>query len=292
MSKPTVLITGCSDGGMGSALAIEFQKQGYRVFASARNPEKLGNVKANGIETVILDIESETSLKNAVEDVKKLTNNNLDILVNNAGAGYRAPMTDVSIPDAKKLFDLNVWSLLSTTQAFLPLLLRSKTGGMIVNNTSVVSVIGIPFNGAYNASKAAAALISENLRIELAGFGIKVIDIKTGGVKTNFQANPITLPPNSLYQVAREVVEKSLRGELDMGTIATSEEWAKGVVKDLRKRNPPPQIWRGTGAFMSWLATFLPIGFLDNTLKKMSGLDVVEKNIKAQGKEKILAGLK
>ncbi|KAI9734420.1 MAG: hypothetical protein M1818_006808 [Claussenomyces sp. TS43310] len=97
------------------------------------------------IETLTLDVLSESSIAACVSKLS-----GLDILVNDAGAIYDMFLSDLSIPKAKKLFDLNVWSYLAVTQAFLPLLLESK--GMIVNHTSVASVVTVPFQSAYNAS--------------------------------------------------------------------------------------------------------------------------------------------
>src|ERR1700712_4043024 len=119
-SKQTVLITGCSDGGLGAALAIAFHEAGLHVYATARNPSKLEEVKSHGIETLTLDVLSDSSIAACVAKLSQL-----DILVNNAGAAYSMPVTDLAIAEAKKLFDLNVWSYIAVTQAFLPLLLKS-----------------------------------------------------------------------------------------------------------------------------------------------------------------------
>ena len=88
----TILITGCSDGGLGAALAIAFHKRGNRVFATARNTAKMASLKAAGIDTLALDVLSDDSIKACVEQVSSLTGGSLDMLVNNAGAGYSMPL--------------------------------------------------------------------------------------------------------------------------------------------------------------------------------------------------------
>jgi short-subunit dehydrogenase len=111
------------------------------------------------------------------------------------------PVSDIDIAKAKALFDLNVWSYITVTQAFPPLLLKAP--GMIVNNTSISSVAPTPFSSVYHASKAAAAMFSDHQRIELAPFGIKVVDLKTGCVKSNFHSNRYDesrLPEGSIYE--------------------------------------------------------------------------------------------
>lgn len=100
-NRRTVLITGCSDGSLGSALALEFHKHpSIRVFATARNPAKLTRLAAAGIETLSLDVLDSVSIAACVVEVSKLTNGRLDILVNNAGAGYSMPLMDVSVAAA------------------------------------------------------------------------------------------------------------------------------------------------------------------------------------------------
>jgi 1-acylglycerone phosphate reductase len=159
--KRTVLITGCSEGGMGAALAIAFHEAGLHVWATARDLSKMAHLTSLGIQTIELDIQSSPSIAACVSTV---SSRNLDILVNNAGASASMPISDLSLPEAKKIFDINVWSQLAITQAFLPLLLKSK--GMIVNQTSVVSTMAVPFQSAYNASKAAMAIFSDSMRLE------------------------------------------------------------------------------------------------------------------------------
>jgi 1-acylglycerone phosphate reductase len=189
------------------------------------------------------------------------------------------PVSDISIPDAKKLFDLNVWSYLAVTQAFLPLIVKSR--GIIVNQTSVSSACTVPFNSVYNASKAAIAAFSDTQRLELSPFGVRVVDLKTGAVHSNINNGPKSkLPEDSLYAVAKEAVEKSMSFEDIAKSGMDQEVWAKATVADLLKKNPPPNIWRGGNAYLVWVGTMLPFGWLDGTIKKLTGLDVVEEKLK------------
>jgi 1-acylglycerone phosphate reductase len=189
------------------------------------------------------------------------------------------PFSDLFIAGAKELFDLNVWSHLAVTQAFLPLILESR--GLIVNHTSSASVCTVPFSSTYNASKAALAAFSDTQRLELAPFGVRVVDLKTGAVQSNINAGPrARLPKDSIYAPAREAVEKSMSLEELVKGAMKQEVWAKTTVADLLKKSPPPNIWRGTSALLVWAGTMLPFGWLDGTIKKLTGLDVVEKILK------------
>ncbi|KAK9239261.1 putative short-chain dehydrogenases/ reductase [Lipomyces kononenkoae] len=211
-------------------LPWQLHNAGLNVIATARNPDKMVKLKAAGIETMSLDILSQESINEAVDNVSSL-----DILVNNAGTAYSMPFSDRDIEQAKETFDTNVWAQLAITQAFLPLLLKSK--GMIVNQTSVVST-----------TAPRSAIFSDTARLELAPFGIKVIEPKTGAVSTNMIMNQkentqITLPAGSLYEPAREAVESAMRND-KMGSMASpADRWAAEVVGDLMKKNPPAMIW-------------------------------------------------
>ncbi|KAH8800428.1 1-acylglycerone phosphate reductase [Xylogone sp. PMI_703] len=264
-----VLITGCSDGGMGAALAMEFHRQGDRVFATARNPLKMASLKAAGIETLSLDVVSEDSIQACINQIRSLTGGSLDVL-------------------AKEVFDLNFWAVLRMSQVCLPLLqqaARDNGHALLVNQTSVSSVVGAPFFGAYNTSKAAAAVLIRNLRLELAAFGIKVIDLKTGGVNTNIHNNdPVChLPSNSPYAILQSEIEKLSKGDA-VSNMQDVGIWAKNVTSDLNKNNPSHIIWRGKSATQIWLASLLPITALDSTLKKLASLDMFEDKLKRKAK--------
>ena len=277
-TKMTVLITGCSEGGMGAALAVAFQEAGLRVYATARDPSRMTSLEGAGIETLTLDVLSAESIAACVSKIPSL-----DILVNNAGASYSMPISDMSINYARHLFDVNVWAQLAVTQAFLPLLTKSK--GMIVNQTSVVAATAVPFQSAYNASKAAISMFSDCQRLELEPFRVRVIDLKTGAVASNMIKNqkaltPMSLPKGSMYEPAREAVEAAMRND-KMASVGTpADQWAKEVVGDLLRKSPPLVIWRGTNARMGRIGTIMPYGMMDSTMKKMTGLNVVEQKVR------------
>jgi 1-acylglycerone phosphate reductase len=274
----TVLVTGCSDGGMGAALAMAFHEAGHKVYATARNPSKMKELASHGIKTLTLDIESEESIKACVSQVP-----NLDVLLNNAGVMYSMPISDLSITEAKKVFDVNVWAYIAVTQAFLPHLLKSK--GMIVNQTSVLAGATVPFQSAYNASKAALAMFTDTLRLELEPFGVTVVDMRTGAVASNMIQNqkentPTTLPAGSIYEPARDVVESAMRKDKMVDAGVPALPWAREIVQDLMARKPPIAIWRGGNARMARMGAFMPHSMLDSVMKKHTGLDIVETKVR------------
>ncbi|KAH8903928.1 NAD(P)-binding protein [Coniochaeta sp. PMI_546] len=288
-TKPKVLITGCSDGGAGAALAIAFHKAGFYVYATARNLAKMENLRVKGIETLTLDVQSDSSIQACASYITaEAGSGSLDILVNNAGAQYVMPVADLNISEAKNIYDLNVFSHVAVTQAFLPLLLKAPSGRkMIVNHTSTAACIPIPFQSMYNSSKAAFAMVSDTMRLELQGFGIRVIDLRTGIVQTNLiknmqeVKNP-SLPKGSIYEPAKDVVERALKQETFKGQGTPADRWADEVVGDLMKKTPPSVIWRGDSALTVRISSVLPFGMFDGTLKRLTGLDTVEQIIRKQ----------
>ncbi|KAK8102539.1 NADPH-dependent 1-acyldihydroxyacetone phosphate [Apiospora sp. TS-2023a] len=298
-NKPTVLITGCSDGGLGAALALAFHEAGFHVYATARDVAKMDQLcvaAGGGIETLPLDVQSASSIADCVAHVKRL-----DILVNNAGTMMTMPVADVSIPQAKGIFDTNVWGVLAVTQAFLPLLLESARrkagGGIVAVNTSVASTVPVPFFGVYSASKAAMAMFCDTMRLELEAFGLHVVELKTGAVgPTKLIANNTSLtrtangdsggahpdssapilPKESIYEPAREIVEGIMRRGYDGGWMPPAK-WAKQVVQDLQKKAAPPsRIWRGQSALLGWLVQFLPSFLVQASVKRMTKYTQVE----------------
>jgi 1-acylglycerone phosphate reductase len=277
-TKQTVLITGCSDGGLGSELAQAFDNAGFHVYATARNLSKMAHLSSLGIQTLELDVLSPDSITACVSQIPSL-----DMLVNNAGGGYSMPVADLDIEEAKKIFDLNVWSYIAVTQACLPLLLKSK--GMIVNQTSVVGSVPIPFSAAYNASKAAMAMFTAIQRLELAPFGITVLELKTGVVRSNFLKNqhaqnqPV-LPDGSIYAAARERVEEHMRGERFASIAMPADQWAAQVVHDVLRPNTVPVIWRGANAGFARVTSLLPSRWTEGRFKAMAGIDELERKVK------------
>lgn len=141
------LITGCSQGGVGTALAESFSHNGYHVFATARTTSKIPASLHDSPNVMILalDVTDHSSIVAVEKVVGKQTNGSLDVLVNNAGAGMTLPMLDSTIPEARKLFDLNFFAALDMIQAFAPMLI--KAGGCIVNNASVGGMRPLVFTG-------------------------------------------------------------------------------------------------------------------------------------------------
>jgi 1-acylglycerone phosphate reductase len=144
----SVFITGCSEGGIGHALAEVFHSRGFKVFASARNVSKIGKLaEKSNVIPVELDVSNTRQIAAAVELVSKETGGTLTYLINNAGRNQYMPLLDQDIEEAKDIFDTNVWAPLAITKAFSPLLIKAK--GKVVNISSVAGYINNPWMGKF-----------------------------------------------------------------------------------------------------------------------------------------------
>ncbi|KAH8894680.1 oxidoreductase [Thozetella sp. PMI_491] len=279
MAKKTVLITGCTDGGLGGAMAKAYRAKGFRVFATLRNTAKAGSLASmEGIEVLELEVTSAESIRQCVAGVEKLTGGSLDVLVNNAGRAMTTPLLDANIDNAKKVYDLNVWAMLAMVQAFAPMLIKAK--GIICNVSSVSGELVTAWAGIYCSSKSANAMLSETLRIELAPFGVRVVTCMLGGISTNGNDSSkkpdLELPPNSLYQKIYPTINRHSKAE-QYENKANLDEAAKNIVKDVLNGRHI-FIRHGVGSSLVWYCnTFMPHGFVTDMINANSGLKELSK---------------
>jgi len=183
----TILITGCSSG-IGYVTAKGLKERGYRVFASARKPEDVERLRAEGFETVQLDLDDSESLRQAMEQVLEWTGGTLDALFNNGAWGQVGAVEDLSREVLKAQFETNFFGTHELTGLVLPVM-RKQGHGRILYNSSVLGFIALPYRGAYNASKFALEGLVDTLRLELLGTGIHPVLIEPGPILTKFRAN-------------------------------------------------------------------------------------------------------
>ena len=178
-----VLITGCSTG-IGRATALLLAERGYPVYATARRLESIADLATRGCRTLQLDVCDETSMIAAVRTIEA-SEGGVGILVNNAGYGLEGAFETTSMPDVRRQFETNVFGLTRLTQLVLPGMRRQRWG-RIVNVSSVGGKLTLPGGAFYHATKHAVEAISDALRFEVREFGIDVIVIEPGSIKTRF----------------------------------------------------------------------------------------------------------
>lgn len=262
----SVLVTGCSDGGIGSSLALELQKRNLRVFAGVRNRIKAAALSPlPNVVILTLDVTSKHSIASAVETIREQTGGRgLDILINNAGGGVpTTPLAEADLDAGRRIFEVNFWGVLSIVQAFTPLLVQAQ--GTIVNIGSVGGIMHTPYMGLYDASKAAINMASETMRLELKPLGIQVITAMVGMVESKFHDNldEPQLREDSLYKPAEKSIKMSstpgagLLQQYEM----SQEKFSVNLVDDILA-GKTGKVWRGGMASMSWFMSWLLPGWL------------------------------
>ncbi|KAH7112090.1 hypothetical protein B0J11DRAFT_542641 [Dendryphion nanum] len=289
-TQKTVLITGCSNGSAGHALALEFASRNMRVFATARSLKSLSGLQEKGIEVLTLDVTSAESIAALKVEISSRTGGKLDMLFNNAGSMYEIPAIEADPTRVRAMFDANVFGVFDMTSAFAPLLLAAvkdkSNPPTIINTASVLARVPYPFSAAYNASKAAVASYTDTLRLELAPLGIKVVTLFMGVVSTNIATfDSVQFGPDSLYVDAEAGVKNRSREHQVSGM--KPDQFARGVVNALIGQNSRPSrneyIWKGAQASTIWLLN--AIGWrkiFDPTIEKEIGFNQEVKRLVAQ----------
>ncbi|MBT8768143.1 SDR family oxidoreductase [Metapseudomonas boanensis] len=274
MPNPVALITGCSSG-IGRALADAFKAAGYNVWASARQPGDLAELAAAGFTAVALDINDEAAVAELAQRLETETGR-LDVLINNAGYGAMGPLLDGGPEALRRQFETNVFALVGVTRACFPLLRRSR--GLVVNIGSVSGVLVTPFAGAYCASKAAVHALSDALRLELAPFGIELMEVQPGAIASSFGTNAIReaealIAESSPWWPLREGIRARARASQDHPTPAA--DFAHALLTAVQRTPRPTLVRIGNGSrALPLIARWVPRGLLDRVLKKRFGLGV------------------
>ncbi len=276
--QKTILITGCSSG-IGAALAREFAGRGHRVYATARRVETLLGIESEGIHPLALDVNDDASIAAAFEKLAQQAGH-LDMLVNNAGHSQVGAVVDLTREDLRRQYETNVIAPVAVTSAAMPLLraaVTSNGSAVVANVGSIVGLFTTPFAAAYCSSKAALHSLTDALRMELKPFGIHVVSIQPGGVRSSFGAHAeaaIRLPQDSIYgPVERGIRARAQAGQQDA---MPAEAFAVPVVESLL-RNPPPRVIRGgtNSVRLPLLKKLLPDAMFDAKLSKIFGLDAL-----------------
>jgi len=276
MQVKTVLITGCSSG-IGAALAREFHGRGHRVYATARQLSALDPLAALGIRPLALDVNDDAAIDAALDAVRT-ESGSIDLLVNNAGISKVGAVVDLTRDDLRGQFETNVIAPVRVTALALPLLraaVAMQGRAVVANVGSIVGLFTTPFASAYCSSKAAVHSLTDALRMELAPFGIDVVCIQPGGVRSSFGENAeaaMRLPQDSLYRS----VEAGIRARAQAGQqgATPADEFVVPVVGALLHDTPPRTVRGGTHSVrLPLLKRLLPAAAFDAKLAKAFGLD-------------------
>jgi NAD(P)-dependent dehydrogenase (short-subunit alcohol dehydrogenase family) len=243
LAHKVVLITGASSG-IGAATASRLASAGFRVYATARRVDALGELRAKGCETLRLDVTDETSMREAVETIET-REGSVGALINNAGYCQPGALETLPIEAVRHQFDTNVFGVLRMAQLVLPGM-RKAGAGRIVNLSSMGGKLVFPGLGAYHASKYAVEALSDVLRFEVKGFGIDVVIIEPGIIRSGFVDAAITKMPHGgadgPYVEFDATIPRAMKEIYEHGVLAklggTPDDVAKVIEDALTESSP------------------------------------------------------
>ncbi|KAH7929147.1 NAD(P)-binding protein [Leucogyrophana mollusca] len=261
-SSKVVLVTGCSKGGIGFHLCERFADQGCVVYATSRRLETMQGFAHSSIRTLSLDVTSDESVQSAVQHILE-ESGKIDIVVNNAGALAIGPLIEVSIDQVKKAFDTNTFSALRVAKAVIPSMVARKRG-LVVNIGSIAGEIPTPWNGLYCAAKAALHSLSNVLAMECQPFGVDVMLVAPGGVRSNIainQAATLELSSDSFYKPYINAILARMNISQGKGSMDTAA-FAKRVVQSALSPKPPAYMTLGHNSRVFAVLLWFPRRFV------------------------------
>jgi len=241
--QKVAIVTGCSSG-IGHEISLILARNGFTAYATMRNLQKGSDLKSIAEDEKLplhfaqLDVTDENSVKKAIQTIHDEAGR-IDILVNNAGYGLTGAFEDLSLDEIKTQYETNVFGLIRTTQSVLPIM-RKQRSGLIVNISSGAGRFGFPTGSAYVSTKFAVEGLTESMSYELEPFGIKVILIEPGVIKTNFFNSSVlakkSQDPNSPYATLMKGMEDSV--DKMMENASTPQYVAEVVLHAVTNENP------------------------------------------------------
>jgi len=272
----TILITGCSSGiGLESAKALK--ERGYHVFATARKLEDVAALNNLGLESYQLDVTNPKSCRSALDDILTKTNGKLFAIFNNAGYMQAGAIEDLSIDVIRAQIETNFFGAVSMTQLVLPIM-RKQGFGRIIQNSSILGIMTIPFYGAYNASKHALEGFSLTLRQELRDTNIKVSLINPGPIYTNLRENAYQIYQDTLknksqsvyLKVYKAMEESYFKNRGHSSLTDTPKIVVKSLIHALENKHPRAHYYVGKPAkTMAVLKHLLPESIFEWVIKKI-----------------------
>lgn len=276
----TILVTGASSG-IGFETARQLAREGHKVFAAARRVELMEPLRSDGVTPVFLDVCDENAIDRYLEQVGPV-----DVLVNNAGFGFFGAIENVPLEEARRQLEVNVFGLATLCRKVLPGM-RERHFGRIINVSSVAGRMCMYFGGWYHVSKYAVEALSDSLRMETASFGVDVVLIEPGGIRTDWGIIAARHLAESSAGTAYE--EDAMRESVVMHNgysshlLAPPSAVTRAIVRAVRARRPRARYLAGSGArsIVFW-HTVLPSRWWDSIMRIMASrrLEKLSKKLK------------
>lgn len=270
----SVLITGCSTG-IGFDAAVTLQQQGYDVYATVKQSKDIAKLESHGIKTHQLDLTDTTSIDEAFTWCMGQTGGELYALFNNGAYGQPGAIEDLPLAALKEQFETNFFGWHYLTQKCLHVM-RKQGYGRIIQNSSVLGFVAMPFRGAYNASKFAVEGYTDTLRLELLGTNIHAILIEPGPIDTQFRANAlakikqyINIKDSPFKQQYMPQIERLEKAETSTPFTLPADAVTKKLLRALASKEPKARYYVTTPTYlMAFFKRILPMSWLDKVLVK------------------------
>ncbi len=271
----SVLVTGCSSG-IGRATADLLKDEGFRVFATARTREDIDELAHAGFETISLDVSDSQSVRNCMVEVNQACDGKLFGLVNNAGIGQPGALEDISRETLEQQFQVNVFGCHQLTRLALRMM-RVLGAGRIVQISSMLGFVAMPYIGAYSASKYALEGLSDTLRLELMGSGIFVSLVEPGPIESHFRntatrlfEEAITVGGSPHQHAYQKMHERYQSGQSVSKFALGPEKVAEVVLMAMTSKNPKARYRVTTPTKLSAvLKRLLPTRWLDKAMLRI-----------------------
>lgn len=268
--RKVVLVTGASSG-IGFDAAQALAARGHKVYAAARRVEKMEPLKAKGIEVLRMDVTDEASMAEGVESILK-NEGRIDVLVNNAGYGFFGAIETVTMEEARRQLEVNVFGLARLCQLVLPTM-RKQGGGRIVNTSSIAGRSVFYFGGWYHVSKYSVEALSDAMRMELKPFGIDVVMIEPGAIKTDWgiiaARHLAESTKDTAYEPTAAPWAKTMDWAYRSNLISGPSVITRAILRAVDSRRPRARYRKGrlsgTVIFLHWL---LPARWWDALMRR------------------------
>jgi len=273
--KKSILITGCSSG-IGLCVARGLQQRGYRVFATARRQEDVDDLNRDGLESLLLDLDDSDSINSTVDEILQRTGGTLYALFNNGAFGQAGAVEDLRRDVLRQQFETNVFGWHELTNRILPVM-RQQGYGRIIQNSSILGFIALPFRGAYNASKYAIEGLSDTLRMELRDTNIHISLIEPGPIESRFRANSYRAYQQNIDRDSSPFRDRYLAMEQRLTKEGPAvpftlppEAVLKRVIHALESRRPRPHYYVTFPTYLfGYLKRLLSTRLMDNLLSRI-----------------------
>lgn len=271
-----ILITGASSG-IGFDAAQMLARQGHRVYAAARRVERMEPLKADGVQVIRMDVTDEASMQEGIA-VLHQAEGRIDVLVNNAGYGYFGAIENVSMEEARRQLEVNVFGLARLTQLVLPIM-RQQGSGRIINTSSIAGKMVIYLGGWYNVTKYSVEAFSDALRMEVKPFGIDVVKIEPGAIKTDWgiiaAKNLKESSMGTAYEETGTAWANSMNWFYESNLGSSPAVIAKAISRAVNSRHPKTRYCKGRFSSMGlFFHEVLPERWWDALMRRISKIQM------------------